>query len=92
MATVRDHSDGDEPGEPFRTGMPSTRAICMHHGPNSVSNTAGTVVADLCSDGSRLPVYWCSLYSPCLGVFMPMFPEGEIPSVLGIGGRRLQRG
>ena len=85
MATICDHSDGEQPDEPFRTDMPSTRAICMHHGPDSVSNTAGTVVADLCSDGSRLPVYWCSLYSPCLGIFMPMFAEGEIPAVLAVG-------
>ena len=86
MATICDHSDGEEPDEPFRTDMPSSRAICMHHGPNSASNTAGTLVADLCSDGSRLPVYWCSFYSPCLGVFMPMFSEGEVPSVLAKGG------
>ena len=41
--------------------------------------------AHLCDDGSRLPVYWCSFYSPCLGVFLPMFIEGELPQVLAIG-------
>ena len=88
MSTICDHSDGEDPGEPFRTDMPSTRAICMHHGPNSTSNTAGTLVADLCSDGSRLAVYWCSFYSPCLGIFLPMFSEGEVPSVLAEGGEQ----
>jgi dipeptidase len=43
-------------------------------------------VADLCADGSRLPVYWCSFYSPCLGIFLPTFIEGEVPSVLAVGG------
>jgi dipeptidase len=42
-------------------------------------------VADLCADGSRLPVYWCSFYSPCLGVFFPVFIEGALPSVLSVG-------
>ena len=91
MSTVCDHSNGEEPAEPFRTQMPTTRAICMHHGPNSSSNTAATLVADLCSDDSRLPVYWCSFYSPCLGVFLPMFADGELPAVLAQGGRASSR-
>ena len=91
MTAVCDHSDGEEPAEPFRTEMPTTRAICMHHGPNSSSNTAATLVADLCSDGLRLPVYWCSFYSPCLGVFLPMFAEGELPAVLAEGGQEPSR-
>lgn len=92
MEAVADHSNGEDPSEPLQTDMPSTRAICMHKGPNSSSNTAATLVADLCPDGSRLSVYWCSFYSPCLGIFLPTFTEGELPAVLAEGGREPNRG
>lgn len=32
-----------------------------------------------------LPVYWCSFYSPCLGLFLPLFVEGDLPPVLALG-------
>ena len=44
-------------------------------------------MADLCADGSRLAVYWCSLYSPCLSLFLPVFLEGALPAVLAVGGK-----
>ena len=42
-------------------------------------------MADLCADGSRLPVYWCSFYSPCQALFFPVFLEGTLPEVLARG-------
>ena len=60
----------------------------MHHTANTKGNTAATLIAHLCGDGSRLPVYWCSLYSPCLGVFLPTFSEGRLPKVLSVGDQR----
>lgn len=60
--------------------------ICVHGNADGTGgNTAASLVADLCADGSRLPVYWCSFYSPCLGLFLPVFIEGDLPSVLGVG-------
>ena len=85
MALLRDHSDGDSPDEPFCPEMPASISICVHYLGERLGNTAASLVADLCSDGSRLPVYWCSLYSPCLGIFLPMFIEGQVPQVLSIG-------
>lgn len=85
MALLRDHSDGEIPEEPFCEEMPSSISICVHYLGERRGNTAASLVADLCSDGSRLPVYWCSLYSPCLSVFLPMFIEGQVPRVLSIG-------
>jgi dipeptidase len=87
MALLRDHSDGENPEEPFREEMPANVSICMHYTEERKANTAASLVADLCADGSRLPVYWCSFYSPCLGVFLPIFIEGRLPSVLSAGGR-----
>jgi dipeptidase len=98
MALLSDHSDGSAPDEPFttlragsfQTDIPKGTSICVHHNEDGTGgNTAASLVAHLCADGSRLPVYWCSLYSPCLGVFLPMYIEGELPSVLAVGGEHL---
>ena len=87
MALLSDHSDGSKPDEPFQTEISAGTSICVHHDDKGEGgNTAASLVAHLCDDGSRLPVYWCSFYSPCLAVFLPMFIEGELPRVLAIGG------
>ncbi|MDP3061653.1 MAG: C69 family dipeptidase [Chloroflexota bacterium] len=85
MSLLRDHSSGDTPGEPFQTGIRSHVSVCMHYFAEREGNTAASLVADLCADGSRLPVYWCSMYSPCLGVFLPTFIEGTLPPALAVG-------
>jgi len=86
MSLLSDHSDGKCPDEPFQTEI-GYGGICFHtpEGLETGGNTAASLVADLCGDGSRLPVYWCSFYSPCLGVFFPVLIEGTLPSVLSIG-------
>ncbi len=89
MKLVRDHSDGSNPGEPHRTTMPSEGSVCMHHTSNTKGNTAATLIAHLCDDGSRLPIYWCSFYSPCLGIFLPTFSEATVPSILSIGDKEM---
>jgi dipeptidase len=89
MALLSDHSNGDVPDEAFRADIQNARAcLCLHYREwnEQVSNTAASLVADLCADGSRLPVYWCSFYSPCLGLFFPVFIEGTLPPVLSVGG------
>ena len=85
MSLVADHADGTDPHEGHRATMPSEWSVCMHYGHTATGNTAGTLVAHLCDDGSRLPVYWTSFYSPCLGIFLPTFSEGRLPQVLSVG-------
>ena len=88
MALLSDHSDGVNPDEAFQTDIPTGPGrICVHYaeGSDKSTNTAASLVADLCADGSRLPVYWCSFYSPCLSVFLPVFIEGDLPAALSIG-------
>ena len=86
-AVLSDHSNGANPTEAFQTDIGSPPSICVHSDEDgSGGNTAASLIADLCDDGSRLPVYWCSMYSPCLGIFLPMFVEGRIPDVLSTGG------
>ena len=86
IALLRDHSDCMDPGEDFVGTFPNGRSLCMHHGDQVKGNTAASLIADLCGDGSRVPVYWCSMYSPCLGPFLPIFASGEVPSQLALGG------
>ena len=89
MALLSDHGDGVVPDEPFQTGIRPGTGICVHYPEDgSRGNTAASLVADLCADGSRLPVYWCGFYSPCIGVFLPTFMEGELPPVLSRGDER----
>jgi len=89
MAILGDHSDGKTPEEPWQREINPGSGICVHASPLGVGgNTAASLVADLCADGSRLPVYWCSFYSPCLGLFLPTFIEGQLPEALGRGGER----
>ena len=85
MAVLSDHGGDDADKTSFDT-MIKQGGICVHHDQDGTGgNTAASLVAHLCADNSRLPVYWCSFYSPCLGVFLPMFIEGELPPVLAIG-------
>lgn len=86
MALLSDHSDGSRPDEPFQTAFGRRGGICVHaQEDGGGGNTAASLVADLCADGSRLPVYWCSFYSPCVAVFLPLFSEGVLPRVLAVG-------
>jgi len=86
MAILSDHSDGQSPQEDWQTAVRSSTGICRHPEANGEGGcTAASLVAELCDDGSRLPIYWCSLYSPCLSLFLPIFIEGELPSVLTLG-------
>ena len=82
MNLLSDHSDGNLADEPFVLDFEDSGGICVH---SDSGITAASLVADLCSDGSRLPIYWCSFYSPCLGIFFPVFIEGRLPEVLGVG-------
>ncbi|HZO88017.1 MAG TPA: C69 family dipeptidase [Chthonomonadaceae bacterium] len=87
MALLSDHATGTKPTEPFQTQLGAPGGICIHYDDEKTgTNTAASLVADLCADGSRLPVYWCSFYSPCLGVFLPIFLEGDLPPILSVGG------
>lgn len=82
MDLLSDHSDGNDPDEPFKKEHGTNGGICVH---TEVGVSAASLVADLCADASRLPIYWCSFYSPCLGIFFPVFIEGRLPEVLGVG-------
>ena len=81
---LKDHADGEK--ENIAQNFLDTRTICTHYpDPDSDGNTAASLVSELHSDNTQLNIHWTSMYSPCLGIFLPMFIEGEIPKVLSIG-------
>ena len=88
MAVLSDHVLDENPSvqpDPFPG---SQRGICTHTDTGtSRGSTAASVIADLNNDGSRLPIYWCNLYSPCMGLYFPVFMEGTIPPELAISGK-----
>ena len=86
MAILSDHADGLSPQEDWQTTVRSSTGICRHpEADGSGGCSAASLVAELCADDTRLPIYWCSLYSPCLSLFLPIFIEGDLPQVLTIG-------
>ena len=84
MALLSDHAEAPE--GPLLTDPTSGSGICVHCNTDGTGgNTAASLVAELCADESRLPIYWCSFYSPCLAVFLPFFCQGQVPPVLARG-------
>jgi dipeptidase len=85
MAILSDHGNAQSPPQTFQIDL-KQGGICVHcNNDGTGGNTAASLVADLCADGSRLPVYWCGFYSPCLALFLPTFIEGQLPTILNVG-------
>lgn len=59
-------------------------AVCMHAEP--VGTTTASMIARLPADGDDLLRYWGSLGSPCVGIFLPWYVDGELPAALARGG------
>lgn len=58
--------------------------LCMHGEP--VGTTTASLIAALPSDRGQPWPIWISFGSPCVGIFMPVYIAGEIPSPLRAGG------
>ena len=86
MSLLKDHSDGENSNA--SQDFLDSKTICMHYPtPETDGNTAASLISELYSDNSQLPIHWTSMYSPCLGIFLPMFIEGEIPQILSIANK-----
>jgi dipeptidase len=62
--------------------------LCQHATGGARTATAASFVAALSRGPAAVPVVWCALGPPCLGVHFPLFPDGELPAALagGAGG------
>lgn len=83
-AVLRDHYD-DGPVHRRRDPTdPRHFSICMHTDP--LDNTTASMVVELSPDPRAVTRGWVSLGNPCVGAFLPCYPEAPIPARLGIGG------
>lgn len=61
-------------------------SLCMHADP--VGTTTASVIAALPRDTGVPLIYHASLGSPCVGIFLPLFVDGELPEALTRGGEQ----
>jgi secernin len=59
-------------------------SVCMHAEP--VGTTTASMIARIPADAGEPLTYWASFGSPCVGAFIPLYVDGEIPAVLSGGG------
>ncbi|HVO23726.1 MAG TPA: C69 family dipeptidase [Candidatus Margulisiibacteriota bacterium] len=81
-AALRDHYGAGAPLSQLTPADPRYFSICMHAEP--VGTTTASVIANL-RDGGPL-TYWASLGSPCVGAFLPLYVDADIPAILSHGG------
>ncbi|MBI1816315.1 MAG: C69 family dipeptidase [Deltaproteobacteria bacterium] len=81
---LRDHYDSGQVHRPGRA-VDDERyySVCMHADP--VGTTTASMIARLGRDEEPL-VYWGSLGSPCVSVFLPYYIDGDLPAELARGG------
>jgi dipeptidase len=60
-------------------------SVCMHADP--VGTTTASMVARLTAAPDDLLRYWGAFGTPCVGVFLPYYLDGELPDILSRGGR-----
>lgn len=80
---LRDHYGQPTPLPGLTPAEPQYFSVCMHAEP--VGTTTASMIARIPGDGQPL-VYWASLGSPCVSVFIPLFVDADIPAVFCGGG------
>jgi len=83
-AILRDHYDAGPVHRPRAVDDPRFFSLCMHADP--LDNTTASMVVALPRASDGLLRAWVSLGSPCVGAFLPIYPEAPIPARLAIGG------
>ncbi len=80
---LRDHYDGPIFRPVYQPDDERYLSICMHADPIGAT-TAGTVIT---IPADKRPIrFSTSLGPPCVGVFLPLYPAGDIPPELTKGG------
>jgi dipeptidase len=54
----------------------------MHAEP--VGTTTASMIASLPANADEAPLYFASLGSPCVGAFLPLFIDADVPEVLSV--------
>lgn len=93
---LRDHyEDTFLEGPYFNAALPDFLTICMHSSPAGFTwgNTASSAVFILPKDENRLPIMWWTPVTPCTGLYLPIFINGDnLPDILsnvGTAGKQI---
>jgi secernin len=82
---LRDHGDAGALPQSARAMDDEARySLCMHAEP--VGTTTASMIAPLPVDISAPWPVWISFASPCVGLFVPVYIDGVLPSSLARGG------
>ncbi len=84
LAALRDHAGSPVHVPQYTPGDERYFTVCMHAEP--VGTTTASMIARLPADADELLVYWASLGSPCIGVFLPYYVDADIPAAVARGG------
>lgn len=86
---LSDHYEGTrfevDPLEP--TGR--TESLCQHAVGARGATTVASLVVQIAKDPEQLPRAGCAFGPPCLGVFFPIFLDGELPAAFTRSGMEL---
>ncbi|MFQ5668058.1 MAG: secernin-3 [Candidatus Binatia bacterium] len=85
-AALRDHYGQVEPGYNCTPADPQYFSVCMHAEP--VGTTTASLIARIPPRSDGPLTYWASLGAPCVGAFIPLYVDGDLPAVLSRGGER----
>src|SRR5262245_52158927 len=80
---LRDHYEAGRAYHRREFEDPRFFSLCMHADP--LDNTTASMVASLPADPDALVPIAVSLGSPCVGTFLPVFLEAEVPAALAAG-------
>ncbi|MGD0946738.1 MAG: C69 family dipeptidase [Candidatus Binatia bacterium] len=83
---LRDHYGRPMPAADLTPADPRYFSVCMHAEP--VGTTTASMIARIPTVSGEPPVYWASLGSPCVSLFIPLYVDADIPAVLSHGGER----
>lgn len=84
MRHLRDHFESGVVHTPETPDVLRPRSICCHPG-RFASATTASLVVELTPEQSP-PIAWCSMATPCTGVFLPIEVGSPIPAALSAGG------
>lgn len=82
-AALRDHYGSPTPRSDLTPERPEYFSVCMHAEP--VGTTTASLIIRLGVEPNEPLLYWASLGSPCVGVFLPLFVDCEVPMPLLTG-------
>jgi secernin len=69
---LTDHEDDGNSGN-------ESLSLCRHAAGWNGSATAASLVGQLTADAGQPALAWCAFGAPCLGVYFPVFLDGELP-------------